>query len=430
MKIKKILGLTALCFGTLVMTSNSFAQTALHRDGWSLSSNRNAPASFSAIDGDADTRWSTRQNQRDGQFFQVDFNGQNTFNQVVLDTSGSSNDYPRGYELQISTNGVNFTTIASGEPSPSGITTINFSDRTAGVIRILQTGSDNRFWWSIHELNVFSGADSTNTDFSDSSDWGLSASENRDLRSALDGNSSTRWATRESQRDGQFYQINFNSNKTFDRILLETAANRFDYPRNYTIQVSDDGRNFRNVASGTPDGNPQTLITFAQQTAQYLRIEQNGSDNRRWWSIHEMTIASGEIDNGNGNGNVNNNELPDGVHEDIVRIADISPEEILRNPGGEGWKDSYSVGDRCYCDTTGDHDVNNLLADTPFGRITTEEACDIIGRGPGSRGNPIYNDIQCGNGPANDAGDEDYCPGRVDIGREGCTHIGPKWNFN
>jgi hypothetical protein len=41
----------------------------------------------------------------------------------------------------------------------------------------------------------------------------------------------------------------------------------------------------------------------------------------------------------------------------------------------------------------------------------------------------LYNDIQCGNGPANDAGDEDDCPGRTEHGQEGCKYIGPKWNF-
>ena len=434
MKVKKLIKLTTLCFGSLILTNNTFAQTELNRDNWSISSNRNAGDTSFAIDGDTGTRWTTRQDQTDGQYFQVDFNETHTINQIVLDTSGSSNDYPRGYELQFSTNGLDFTTIAAGEPSASGITTINFSDRAASTIRIVQTGSSDRFWWSIHEINIFSDDDNSSngsTDFSDSADWTLSASTSRDIGLALDGNSNTRWTTRETQRDGQFYQINFNSDKTFDRILLDTTANEFDYPRDYTVQISDDGSNFSTVASGSPDNNAQTLITFQEQTAQYIRIEQNGSDSQRWWSIHEMTIASGDIENGNENENENGNgELPEGVHEDIVSIADIAPEEILRNPGGDGWKDSYSVGDRCYCDTTGDHDVYSLVVDTPLGRITTETACNIIGPGPGSEGRPIYNDIQCGNGPANDAGDEDYCPGRVDIGREGCTHIGPKWNFD
>lgn len=56
-------------------------------------------------------------------------------------------------------------------------------------------------------------------------------------------------------------------------------------------------------------------------------------------------------------------------------------------------------------------------------------ALTSVGAGPGSTGRPIYNDVQCGNGPANDAGDEDYCPGRVDIGKEGCVQIGPTWTF-
>jgi len=67
MYIKKILDLF-VCLGSLVIASNSFAQTALDRSNWSLSSNRNAADSFFAIDGNANTRWTTRQRQRDGQY--------------------------------------------------------------------------------------------------------------------------------------------------------------------------------------------------------------------------------------------------------------------------------------------------------------------------------------------------------------------------
>ena len=41
-----------------------------------------------------------------------------------------------------------------------------------------------------------------------------------------------------------------------------------------------------------------------------------------------------------------------------------------------------------------------------------------------------YNDIQCGNGPPNDAGDETECPGRIEYGAEGCKYIGPLWDFS
>jgi len=60
--------------------------------------------------------------------------------------------------------------------------------------------------------------------------------------------------------------------------------------------------------------------------------------------------------------------------------------------------------------------------------------CDELRKHPNFRtersGDPIYNDIQCGNGPANDAADEAGCPGRVDLGSEGCDEIGPGFDMN
>lgn len=117
---------------------------------------------------------------------------------------------------------------------------------------------------------------------------------------------------------------------------------------------------------------------------------------------------------------------PEGTHPDIVRVDEVAG----REPGGRSWADSYSVGDACYCETTFDHNIGDIMVDTPVGRRSVREVCEALGDGPGSDERPLYNDIQCGNGPANDAGDEDDCPGRVDIGREGCGHIGPRWDLS
>lgn len=112
-------------------------------------------------------------------------------------------------------------------------------------------------------------------------------------------------------------------------------------------------------------------------------------------------------------------------HSDIVITVPVTG----ANPGG-GWHDSYSVGDRCYCETSFDHGIGVFQYETPLGWMTVADACALLGPGPGSSGRPKYNDIQCGNGPPNDAGDEHTCPGRTDIGPSGCGQIGPKWNFN
>ncbi len=98
-----------------------------------------------------------------------------------------------------------------------------------------------------------------------------------------------------------------------------------------------------------------------------------------------------------------------------------------------GWKDSYAVGGVCYCDSNGyDHGLDTKVADTPIGPQNVVDICEAIERVMGSgptEGRIPYNDIQCGNGPPNDAADEVGCPGRVDIGPAGCNQIGPRWDL-
>ena len=102
------------------------------------------------------------------------------------------------------------------------------------------------------------------------------------------------------------------------------------------------------------------------------------------------------------------------------------------NPGGESWADSYSDGDRCYMWTTWDHGVGDVTVDTPVGPMTIRDLYDRLDEGPGHTGRPLYNDIQCGNGPTNDHNilDEVLCPGLVEYGREGCGQIGPMWDLS
>ena len=63
------------------------------------------------------------------------------------------------------------------------------------------------------------------------------------------------------------------------------------------------------------------------------------------------------------------------------------------------WADSYSIGNRCYCQSTFDHGIGKIRMNTPVGKKSIRTICTLLGSGPGSSGRPLYNDIQCGNGP-------------------------------
>ena len=113
-----------------------------------------------------------------------------------------------------------------------------------------------------------------------------------------------------------------------------------------------------------------------------------------------------------------------------------------QNPGGVSWMDSYSIvastgKEYCFIDSTLDHDIGELKIDLPEGgKISVKDAHDSQTDHPHYRArtenvDPIYNDVQCGNGPANDAGDEDVdqCPGRTDMGAGGCGIQGPRFTL-
>ena len=128
----------------------------LSRTTWvASSSTTGSDQPDNALDGDLSTRWSTGASQANGQWFQVDMGATNVFNKLVLNSANSPNDYPRGYQVFVSNDGVNWTgPVATGTGSV-GTTTINFATQAARYIRIVQTGSVSGTFWSIHEFNVF-----------------------------------------------------------------------------------------------------------------------------------------------------------------------------------------------------------------------------------------------------------------------------------
>jgi len=107
------------------------------------------------------------------------------------------------------------------------------------------------------------------------------------------------------------------------------------------------------------------------------------------------------------------------------------------DPLGVNWMDSYLANGKCYIESNLSYDIRNTKVSTSLGNITVETVNKYLRSDPDfrlrMRGDPIYNDVQCGNGPASKTGEEDNiggCPGRVDLGHAGCAVVGPEWNFD
>ena len=142
-----------------VTSPASAAETALPETGWTASTSTNstgADVPANAIDGNLSTRYSSDAVQASGMYFQVNMGSAQTFNQIEMNSGGSTGHYARGYNVEVSTNGTTFTSVATGTGTSSP-ETVTFATQTAQYIRVVLTAGGTTSWWSIAEFTVFNG---------------------------------------------------------------------------------------------------------------------------------------------------------------------------------------------------------------------------------------------------------------------------------
>ncbi len=105
---------------------------------------------------------------------------------------------------------------------------------------------------------------------------------------AFDDDATTRWTTGAAQQPGQALVADLGRAQTVRRVVLDTGADRGDYPRGYTLSVSRDGTRWEDVASGAGHGQ-LTTIDFRPARARFLRVTQTGSAPQ-WWSVAEVRV--------------------------------------------------------------------------------------------------------------------------------------------
>jgi len=108
---------------------------------------------------------------------------------------------------------------------------------------------------------------------------------------AIDGDHWTGWRDMtKKQYGGQWFMVDMKKMQTFDKIELDNTWALWDSPKKYSVLISNDGKKWSNtIAEGTgPLG--ITHIVFPRQTARFIKIIQNGTDEKYNWSIFEMDV--------------------------------------------------------------------------------------------------------------------------------------------
>ena len=103
-----------------------------------------------AVDGNTTTRWSSA--ALDPQWFCVDLGAFYSINKVVLRWESA---YAKAYQIQITNDGMNWSTVYSTTSGPGGTETLNFTATTGRFIRIYGTQRGTQYGYSLYEFEVY-----------------------------------------------------------------------------------------------------------------------------------------------------------------------------------------------------------------------------------------------------------------------------------
>lgn len=114
-----------------------------------------APAdAANAIDDDATTRWTTATSQQPGQYLSLDLGRARTVRRLVLDTGADVNDFPAGYALSTSADGVHWSEPVASGGGLGQLTVIDLPATDSRYLRVTQTSTAAQ-WWTVADLRVY-----------------------------------------------------------------------------------------------------------------------------------------------------------------------------------------------------------------------------------------------------------------------------------
>ncbi len=142
--------------------------SALPPRGWKLSGSPGSADTGALLDGRLDTRWATRAPQKHGDWLQVDLPEPTLLVGVDLDLGPYRQDYPRGLALEIARDDGSWELIPAtpfviGPLRWAGThllregaerVALRFSPLRIRSLRLIQTGADPVFDWSVAELRL------------------------------------------------------------------------------------------------------------------------------------------------------------------------------------------------------------------------------------------------------------------------------------
>lgn len=139
-------------------TAGNVAGGELDPKKWKATASHGQGEVNRAFDRDNGSRWTSGPSSK-GIWFSIDLGETSFISEILLDTTGSANDTPNGYEVFVSNDGKNWTdAVAKGDGSSREKTKIPMAASGRHIKIVLLDGRPG-LHWSIHEIYIKAGID-------------------------------------------------------------------------------------------------------------------------------------------------------------------------------------------------------------------------------------------------------------------------------
>jgi hypothetical protein len=244
---------------------------------WSAWASHNPDDVVLAFDGNPDTVWDSRADQKPGMWFMVDLGQVLVLDRVRVTSPGRG--FPVGYKIRLSADG-QIWQLVSEMPQNWRNVDVAFAPCPARFIHVQQTGEpDWSATWMIGEITVsatmpWAGADASHFDHA--------------VGNAFDARLATAWDTRNvKQRPGMWFKLDMGNLRKIERVTLEHPASQ--QPRGYVVEVSTDGQTWNEVARND-DNWDKADVQFDPVSVRYVRVETTNSSPHQPWGIAEFVV--------------------------------------------------------------------------------------------------------------------------------------------
>lgn len=252
---------------------------ALNRPVTASSIDNTNDAAAYAVDGNFSTRWSSAYS--DPQWIYVDLGSTQNISQVRLYWQDVS-AYGKSYQIQVSGDASNWTTVYSTTNGMGNLEAINFAPSWARYVRMYGTQRGTIWGYSLYEFQVYGTPNvALNSPVAVSS-----IDNNSDLgQYAVDGNLSTRWSSAYS--DPQWITVDLGGIFDVNEFVLnwETA-----YGKAYQIEVSADSFNWTTVYSETNGAGGTETIKINPTRARWVKMYGTQRGTIWGYSLYEFQI--------------------------------------------------------------------------------------------------------------------------------------------